>query len=79
MVVRAVEYKDKIKLDNLEKPANFKDHQLIGTYAIDSVYKATALGVIKGNEGQFNPKNNATRAEAAVMLYGRLDTLKLIN
>ncbi|WP_342541789.1 S8 family serine peptidase [Paenisporosarcina sp. FSL H8-0542] len=79
MVVRAVEIKDKIKLDNLEKPANFKDHQLIGAYAIDSVYKATALGVIKGNEGQFNPKNNATRAEAAVMLYRTLDTLKLLD
>lgn len=79
MVVRAVEYKEKSKLENLEKPAEFIDHSSIGAYAIDSVYKATALGVIKGNDGKFNPKNNATRAEAAVMLYRALDTLKLLD
>jgi len=79
MVVRAVEYQDKTKLDNLETPANFKDHGSIGSFAIESVYKATALGVILGNEGQFNPKNNATRAEAAVMLYRALDKLELLK
>ncbi len=79
MVVRAVEYQNKAKLDNLETPANFKDHGSIGAFAIESVYKATALGVILGNEGQFNPKNNATRAEAAVMLYRALDKLELLK
>ncbi|WP_186667821.1 S8 family serine peptidase [Sporosarcina sp. BP05] len=79
MVVRAIEYQDKTKLTNLDTPANFKDHGSIGTFAIDSVYKATALGVILGNNGQFNPKNNATRAEAAVMLYRALDKLELLK
>lgn len=79
MVVRAIEFKDKPKLDNLETPGNFTDHGSIGAYAIDAVYKATALGVIKGNEGQFKPKHNATRAEAAVMLYRSLDTLTLLD
>ncbi|WP_162497508.1 S-layer homology domain-containing protein, partial [Filibacter tadaridae] len=79
MVIRALEYQDKSKLENLDTPANFKDHGHIGAFAIDSVYKATALGVIKGNEGNFNPKNNATRAEAAVMLYRALDTLELLK
>ncbi|MDN4608067.1 S8 family serine peptidase [Sporosarcina highlanderae] len=79
MVVRAIEYKNKVITENLDKPANFKDHSSIGAYAIDLVYKATALGVIKGNDGHFNPKNNATRAEAAVMLYRALDSLKLLD
>ncbi|WP_371391192.1 S8 family serine peptidase [Sporosarcina sp. OR05] len=80
MVIRAIEFKDKEKLNGLETPANFKDHGFIGAFAIDSVYKANALGVVKGTEsGNFNPKNNATRAEAAVMLYRALDTLKMIT
>ncbi len=79
MVIRAIEYQDKTKLTNLETPANFKDHGSIGAFAIDSVYKATALGVILGNNGQFNPKNNATRAEAAVMLYRALEKLELLD
>ncbi|MFC5604824.1 S8 family serine peptidase [Sporosarcina koreensis] len=79
MVVRAIEYQNKEKLANLEKPANFGDHGSIGNFAIDAVYKATSLGVIKGNEGNFMPKNNATRAEAAVMLYRALDTLQLLD
>ncbi|WP_186667823.1 S8 family serine peptidase [Sporosarcina sp. BP05] len=79
MVIRAIEYQDKTKLTNLDTPANFKDHGSIGAFAIDSVYKANALGVILGNNGQFNPKNNATRAEAAVMLYRALDKLELLK
>ncbi|MEZ7172902.1 S8 family serine peptidase [Sporosarcina sp. OR05] len=80
MVIRAIEFKDKEKLNGLDTPANFKDHGSIGAFAIDSVYKANALGVVKGTEnGSFNPKNNATRAEAAVMLYRALDTLTLIK
>ncbi|MHC8514333.1 S8 family serine peptidase [Sporosarcina sp. ITBMC105] len=80
MVIRAIEYKDKEVLKGLDTPANFKDHGSIGSFAIDSVYKANALGVVKGSEtGSFNPKNNATRAEAAVMLYRALNKLKLID
>lgn len=80
MVIRAIEYKDKEVLKGLDTPANFKDHGSIGAFAIDSVYKANALGVVKGSEtGSFNPKNNATRAEAAVMLYRALNKLKLID
>lgn len=79
MVIRAIEYQDKTTLANLDTPANFKDHGSIGAFAIDSVYKANALGVIHGNNGQFNPKNNATRAEAAVMLYRALEKLELLK
>lgn len=79
MVIRAIEYQNKEKLADLVTPTNFGDHGSIGTFAIDSVYKASALGVIKGNDGKFMPKNNATRAEAAVMLYRALDVLQLLQ
>lgn len=79
MVVRAIEYQNKEKLANLNTPANFTDHGSIGAFAIDSVYKAAALGVIKGNDGNFAPKNNATRAEATVMLYRALDALVMLD
>lgn len=62
LVICAIEYKDKEVLKGLDTPANFKDHGSIGSFAIDSVYKANALGVVKGTEtGSFNPKNNARR------------------
>ncbi|WP_339251844.1 S8 family serine peptidase [Sporosarcina sp. FSL W8-0480] len=79
MIIRAIEYQNKEKLTGLEAPANFGDHGSIGTFAIDSVYKAAALGVIQGNNGNFVPKNNATRAEAAVMLYRALELLGLLD
>ncbi|MDW0116325.1 S8 family serine peptidase [Sporosarcina thermotolerans] len=79
MIIRAIEYQNKEKLAGLEAPANFGDHGSIGTFAIDSVYKAASLGVIQGNNGNFVPKNNATRAEAAVMLYRALEVLGLLD
>ncbi|MDN4605948.1 S8 family serine peptidase [Sporosarcina highlanderae] len=79
MIIRAIEYQNKEKLTELEAPANFGDHGSIGTFAIDSVYKAAALGVIQGNNGNFVPKNNATRAEASVMLYRALEVLGLLD
>lgn len=79
MVIRAIAYQDEVKLDNLGTVDNFTDHGSIGTFAIEAVYKANALGVINGNNGNFKPKNNATRAEAAAMLYRALDVLELLN
>lgn len=79
MVVRAISYQDKAKLDSLVPVANFTDHGSIGTFAIEAVYKANALGVVKGDKDHFKPKNNATRAEAAAMLYRALDVLSLLD
>ncbi|MDN4605946.1 S8 family serine peptidase [Sporosarcina sp. F6_3S_P_2] len=79
MIMRAILYQDKAKLEGIELPAHFNDHGSIGAFAIESVYKAAAIGVIKGNNGNFMPKNNATRAESAVMLYRALDVLQLLD
>ncbi|MDN4605947.1 S8 family serine peptidase [Sporosarcina sp. F6_3S_P_2] len=79
MVMRSILYQDKAKLEGIKLPIHFNDHGSIGSFAIESVYKAAAIGVIKGNNGNFNPKNNATRAEAAVMLYRGLNVLEQID
>lgn len=38
------------------------------SFAYDAVVKIAAAGIIKGDKGQFKPRNNATRAEAIVMI-----------
>ena len=48
----------------------FLDSDEISPWAIDYVKKAYASGIIRGDdEGNFRPKNNATRAEVVAMLY----------
>jgi hypothetical protein len=55
----------KVPLDNV----NFNDHDKISGWALGSVILAQQKGIIKGdNSGNFKPKSNATRAEAAVVI-----------
>lgn len=50
--------------------ADFADGGDIAEYARDSVSKLFALGIISGKEeNRFCPRDNATRAEAAQMIY----------
>ncbi len=51
------------------KLTEFKDADLIADWAKDSVGAAVNSGVIVGIDGSFMPDKNATRAEAAVMIY----------
>lgn len=50
-------------------PAQFSDYHFISDYAKSSVDALTQLGIVRGNNGNINPLDNATRAETAVMLY----------
>ncbi|WP_435171282.1 sugar-binding protein [Paenibacillus glycanilyticus] len=54
-----------------EQPAHsFKDDKMIAGYAKDSVSRLQAAGLLKGDQAdRFNPTQNATRAESAVLLY----------
>lgn len=55
----------------------FKDYNDISDYAIESVEKLSAAGIITGTDtGCFEPKKSATRAEAAVMIVKFLDLLE---
>lgn len=58
------------------KQAEFTDSSEISAYAKDAVAALSGQGVISGYaDGSFRPRNNITRAEAAVMIY-RLIHLK---
>lgn len=49
----------------------FKDSADISEYAAEAVSEMRKLGIINGNEnGEFLPKNYATRAEAAQIIFG---------
>ncbi len=48
----------------------FTDEGKISAYAVDSIKKLAMAGIINGfGDGTFAPFNNATRAEAAVIIY----------
>ncbi|MDK2868608.1 MAG: hypothetical protein PWP38_2923, partial [Clostridiales bacterium] len=50
--------------------AEFNDLAQIQNYAVQSVALASREGIMNGTDlGNFNPTSNATRAEAAAMLY----------
>ena len=55
----------------------FEDRDNIAGYAIDSVFALYKMGVINGiSDTQFDPKGKATRAQAAKIVYGVLDSIK---
>ena len=50
--------------------AEFADDSAISDYAADAVHAMKSAGYLSGDEkGNFNPKNTATRAETATVLY----------
>lgn len=52
----------------------FSDNNIISEWARDTVADAVKLDIVKGyKDNTFRPKNNATRAEAAAVLYRILE------
>lgn len=59
-----------VKGIELNGSADLADSDKISDYAKDAVSKMVAAGYITGDEnGDFNPFDNATRAQTAVVLY----------
>ncbi|ARD48962.1 S-layer homology domain-containing protein [Sporosarcina sp. P33] len=55
----------------------YADDRKISAWAKDSVYVATEIGLVKGNEhNQFNPQQQLTRAQAALLTSRFLDFLE---
>lgn len=55
---------------NSENAQRFEDEALISEYASESVYALKSLGILSGRpDGCFYPQGNATRAEAAAVIY----------
>lgn len=72
-IERYVTYKGLSLPQVCETPAVFADQEKISHWAKDSVELIRQTGIICGDTaGYFNPRNNATRAEAASM-FTRLD------
>lgn len=69
MIQRFCDYKG-FNLYQTKQKIDFKDENNISNYAKDSISRVQQAGIINGRpDGSFAPKNNATRAEAAQMLY----------
>ncbi|MBP3360928.1 MAG: S-layer homology domain-containing protein [Clostridia bacterium] len=59
-----------MKLDiEIDEKAELADLDTVSDYAAEAVNFLIEKGAINGSEGKFNPKSNATRAEAAQMIY----------
>ncbi|MFD2331447.1 S-layer homology domain-containing protein [Cohnella sp. GCM10020058] len=71
MIARALKVTQGLKdIDNVEAALSvFKDSSKIGSAFRSSVAWAAASDIIIGANGKFLPNDNATRAEAAVIIY----------
>jgi lactocepin len=77
MLIRAIEYKDKALLADVKPAGDFKDSASISENAQEAVKTAVALKLIQGRPDQtFGPKDNLTRAQAAVVVYRLLNVFK---
>ena len=66
-----------IKADISTNRDTFADDSDISSYAYEAVYSMKALGIIKGyDSGEFNPKGQLTRAEAAKVISMVMDIIK---
>ena len=69
----AVMIKRALNLDDSEFKEVFDDSSYISDYAQKAVYAVYKRGIMKGSgNGYFNPRSNATRAEAAQTVYNML-------
>ncbi|WP_250278249.1 S-layer homology domain-containing protein [[Clostridium] colinum] len=72
MIEKFCEYK-KFDLKNNKEEISFTDINNISSFAKSSVTRVQQAGIINGRpDGSFAPKSNATRAEAAQMIYTML-------
>ena len=55
----------------------FADEDEISDWAKKAVEKLSGLGLLKGKDDGFKPKDNATRAEAATVIERLIQTIKL--
>ena len=74
MISRAVNICD-YKFKNNRDSINFADSDEISDYAKEAVDELSAAGIISGDENRcFNPKQSATRAETAKLLWAVIQT-----
>ena len=60
----------KVEMRESSSPVQFKDSSMISSYAVNAISAMQKSGIINGvGNDNFAPKNNATRAQAAVIIY----------
>jgi hypothetical protein len=70
MVARALKAKGAAAIENLDAELEiFSDAGQISSSLKEGVAFAAHHGIVVGNEGKFSPNSNATRAQAAVIIY----------
>lgn len=75
MLVRAIGLEAKAPTPGYK--TQYKDDHRISSYARDSIYVATELGLLKGKEnGTFDPKGYLTRAQSAIIIERFLNYLE---
>jgi len=73
MIYNALKYKNSVLTDEKD---GFSDSEKIADYAKTAVRYLAGAGIINGmGDGSFAPDNNATRAEAAVLIYKMMGRL----
>ncbi|MHA6258530.1 NEAT domain-containing protein [Sporosarcina sp. CAU 1771] len=80
MIIRAIKYKDESVLEDVSNNIVFTDVEKIDDYAKEAVDLAAGLGIIsgKGTEGAkfFDPRNDASRGQAAKVIYYMIENLR---
>ena len=64
------------ELDGNGDLSEFIDSTAISDYAVEGVKKLTNAGIMQGSDNMFRPADNATRAEAASVIYMIAEYLK---
>jgi endo-1,4-beta-xylanase len=66
-----------VNLHSREGLTEFKDEAAVSGYAVEAIQSMQQAGIIKGSaDGHFMPHNQATRAEAAVIIYNLIQAMK---
>lgn len=70
-IIKALKFDEVAKIEGIYN-CTFKDKDKISKGLIGHVTIAAGLKIIAGSDGNFNPQNELTRAETAVMIYNYL-------
>lgn len=73
LTTRTLEIRGEKVVANTGLAYKFGDYKIINDSNKDAVLKAYQLGIIKGNKGNFEPKDLLTRAESAVLISKIID------
>lgn len=76
IVSRTLEKLGKLQKADISVLNSFKDNSSVSGYAKESVANLIGMGIVKGSDGNINPKANITRAEMAVIMHALYNIAK---